>query len=165
VQERSQPSFELPHTVGCLVCGRDNPHGLHLKLYVDAAGVVTTQFTPCPTHIGFTGVSHGGILATVFDEAMVWAATWSGKRFCYCGEMTVRFRQPALVGMQLTFSARIETARSRIITTTATAVDADGRIVAESSGKYVPLPPEKNEEFVATLVDDPATRKTASQFA
>lgn len=158
-------TLELPHTAGCLVCGRDNPHGLHLHLFVDdTTGDVVTRYTPGPTHIGFTGVAHGGILATVFDEAMVWAATWSGKRFCYCGEMTVRFRQPALVGVHLTFRARIETARSRIITTTATAVDDAGQVVAEASGKYVPLPPDKNREFVDTLVDDPATRQTASRF-
>jgi acyl-coenzyme A thioesterase PaaI-like protein len=161
----NRQSRELPHTAGCLVCGQENPHGLHLHLFVDDAGVVTTRFAPGPTHIGFTGVAHGGILATVFDEAMVWAATWSGKRFCYCGEMTVRFRQPALVGMSLTFTARIETARSRIITTTATALDDQGNVVAEASGKYVPLPPEKNREFLATLVDDPATRETAVQFS
>ena len=28
--------MELPHTAACLVCGRDNPHGLHLHLHVDA---------------------------------------------------------------------------------------------------------------------------------
>ncbi len=153
--------LELPHTAGCLVCGRDNPHGLHLHLHVDGDGVVTTRFSPGPTHIGFTGVAHGGILATVFDEAMVWAATWSGKRFCLCGEMTVRFRQPATVGMILTFEAKIDVVRSRIITTTATAVDDRGNVVAEATAKYVPLPPDKNREFVATLVDEPATQTTA----
>lgn len=156
------PQFlELPHTAGCLVCGRDNPHGLHLHLHVDNAGIVTTRYTPGPTHIGFTGVAHGGILATVFDEAMVWAATWSGKRFCLCGEMSVRFRQPARVGMALRFEARIEVARSRIITTAARAIDEQGTVIAEATGKYVPLPPDKNQEFVATLVEDPATLTTA----
>ena len=157
--------IELPHTAGCLVCGRENPHGLHLHLYVDeVCGDVTTRFAPGPTHIGFTGVAHGGILATVFDEAMVWAATWSGKRFCLCGEMTVRFRQPALVGMNLIFKAKIELARSRIIATTATAYDDAGTLVAEASAKYVPLPPDKNREFVATLVDEASTRETARRF-
>lgn len=157
-----QNSLELPHTAGCLVCGRENPHGLRLHLFVDDGGSVATRFTPGPTHIGFTGVAHGGIIATVFDEAMVWAASWSGKRFCLCGEMTVRFRRPALVGVSLTFTAKVETARSRLITTTAVATDDVGNIVAEASAKYVPLPDDRNREFVATLVDDPATAATAA---
>ena len=153
--------MELPHTPGCLVCGRENPHGLHLHLEVDAAGVVTTRFAPGPEHIGFQGVTHGGVLATVLDEAMVWAATWAGRRFCLCGEMTVRFRRPALVGQPLTFEARVEQARSRVVTTTAVVRDAAGTVVAEASGKYVPLPDEKNREFVGTLVHEPATAEAA----
>lgn len=153
--------MELPHTPGCLVCGRENPHGLHLHLDVDAAGVVTTRFAPGPEHIGFQGVTHGGVLATVLDEAMVWAATWAGRRFCLCGEMTVRFRRPALVGQPLVFEARVGSARSRIVTTVGVVRDEAGTVVAEASGKYVPLPDEKNREFVGTLVDEPGTAETA----
>ena len=153
--------MELPHTAGCLVCGRENPHGLHLHLDVDPAGVVTTRFAPGPEHIGFQGVTHGGVLATVLDEAMVWAATWAGRRFCLCGEMTVRYRKPALVGQSLTFEARVESARSRIVTTVGVVRDEAGAVVAEASGKYVPVPAEKNREFVGTLVDEPATAEAA----
>ena len=74
-------TLELPHTSGCLVCGRDNPHGLHLSSFVDPeTGVVTTTFTPAPHHIGFESVIHGGVLATVVDELMVWAAIWASQK-------------------------------------------------------------------------------------
>src|SRR5258708_40331323 len=95
-------SVELPHTRGCLVCGRENPYGLQLHRDVDEqTGIVSCQFTPEPRHIGFEGIVHGGLLATVLDEAMVWVATWSGKRFCVCGELNVRYRQSATVGQPL----------------------------------------------------------------
>jgi uncharacterized protein (TIGR00369 family) len=149
--------MELPHTAGCLVCGRENPHGLHLDLHVDVAGVVTVVFTPAEHHIGFQGVTHGGVLATVLDEAMVWAATWAGRRFCLCGEMTVRFRRPALVGQPLTVEARVEVNRPRIVKTIGVVRDEVGTVVAEATGTYVPLPADKNRAFVATLVDDPRT--------
>lgn len=157
------PTLELPHTPNCLVCGRGNPHGLHLSLHVDpASGIVTTSFTPTQNHIGFEGIIHGGILATVLDEAMVWAATWSGKRFCLCGELTVRFKESAAVGAPLTATARIETARSKLITTTSEIKRADGSLIASASGKYIPLADERNRAFVATLVDAPATAETAA---
>src|SRR4051812_42310858 len=82
--------LELPHTEGCLVCGKKNAFGMKLNLFVDpSSGIVVVDFSPRPEHIGFTGVAHGGMLATVIDEAMVWAATWSMKRFCLCGELSV----------------------------------------------------------------------------
>src|SRR5437870_11277091 len=82
------PCIELPHTPGCLVCGRDNPLGLKLALFIeDSTGEVHVEFLPRPQHIGFEGIIHGGALATILDEAMVWAATWHGRRFCLCGAM------------------------------------------------------------------------------
>src|SRR5262245_461657 len=94
--------LELPHTAGCLVCGRENPHGLHLHLHVDErTGQVETLFTPSQVHIGFEGIVHGGVLATILDEAMVWASTWQGRRFCVCGELTVRFKRSAEIGRPL----------------------------------------------------------------
>src|SRR5688500_4991698 len=109
---------ELPHTAGCRVCGRQNPHGLRLSLDVDeSSGAVRVDFTPRPEHIGFEGIVHGGVLATVLDEAMVWAATWAGRRFCVCGELTTRFRREAAVGQPLVVEARVETNRPRLLTT------------------------------------------------
>src|ERR1051325_11488323 len=110
--------LELPHTAGCLVCGRQNPKGMHLHLLVEEqSGQVRCEFVPGPHLIGFEGVIHGGVLATVLDEAMVWAATWRGKRFCLCGELTVRYRQPAEVGRALLITAQVESSRSKIIQT------------------------------------------------
>jgi uncharacterized protein (TIGR00369 family) len=154
--------LELPHTRGCMVCGRDNATGLKLALFVDPAnGVVRVTYTPRAPHIGFEGVVHGGVLATVIDEAMVWAATWAGKRFCLCGEMTVRYRAPAAVGRALVVEARVESARPRLVQTAAEIRDAGGEVIASASGKYVPLPPDRNRAFVATLIDEPTTSVTA----
>ena len=159
--------LELPHTPNCLVCGRSNPHGLHLSLHVDpATGVVTTTFTPTPDHIGFEGIIHGGILATVLDEAMVWAATWSGKRFCVCGELVTRFKQSATVGQPITVTASIDQARKKLITTLGEVRrTSDNALLATATGKYVPLSDDLNQVFVNTLVDEPATAQTASQLA
>jgi acyl-CoA thioesterase FadM len=101
------------------------------------------------------------VLATVIDEAMVWAATWAGERFCLCAEMTVRYRAPAAVGQALTVEARVESARPRLIQAIAEIRDAAGEVIASASGKYVPLPPDRNRAFVATLIDEPATAATA----
>lgn len=159
-------SLELPHTPGCLVCGRENPHGMRLSLFVDSdTGLVRTEFTPQSTHLGFEGIAHGGAVATVIDEAMVWAATWAGRRFCLCGEMTVRFRSPAVIGRPLVVQARVEQSRARLITTTAEVRDREtDTVVAEAAGKYVPMPDDRNRAFVATLIQEPATQAAAREL-
>ncbi len=151
------PLNELPHTAGCIVCGRENPHGLHLSLHVDPqTGIVTTDFIPRPEHIGFEGIIHGGVLATVLDEAMVWAATWAGRRFCVCGEMNVRYRQSARVGHPLRVRAVVDATRSRLIETTGSITDIAAIVYATATGKYVPVPPERNAQFMGTLMPESA---------
>ena len=155
--------LELPHTAGCLVCGRDNARGLNLSLFVDpASGIVHVDFTPRAVDVGFEGIVHGGFLATVIDEAMVWAATWSGKRFCVCGELSVRFRRPAAVGEPLHLEARVEFARPKLIQTMATVRTPDKSVVCAGEGKYVPMDRESSQRVTGTFVDNPATAEAAA---
>jgi acyl-coenzyme A thioesterase PaaI-like protein len=158
------PQLELPHTPNCLVCGRSNPHGLHLSLHVDPhTSTVTTHFTPTRDHIGFEGIVHGGLLATILDEAMVWAATWHGKRFCVCGELVTRFKESATVGHPITITAKIDQARKKLITTTAEVRRThDNTLLATATAKYVPLPDDRNRAFINTLVDEPQTHPAAA---
>jgi acyl-coenzyme A thioesterase PaaI-like protein len=151
--------LELPHSAGCLVCGRSNPHGLKLSLNVDdATGEVCCSFTPGPEHVGFDGIIHGGALSAVVDEAMVWAASWRGRRFCFCGEMTVRFRHPVVVNQPLIISAVVEFSRPKLIETAAKIFDDEAnKLVATGNGKYVPVTPEQHKSFIATMLDEPAT--------
>lgn len=155
--EPSSSRLQLPHTADCLVCGRENPHGLRLDLHVEPdTGLVISEFVPTRHHVGFEGIIHGGLLATVLDEAMVWAATWQGRRFCVCGEMTVRFRRSAEVGEALRVEAKVESSR-RIVVAAATLRDAQGAVVAEATGKYFPVPPERHRQFVDTMIRIPQT--------
>lgn len=55
----------------CFACGKDNPHGMHLKFQYDPRRKrflcdfrLTRRFTGPPAH------AHGGVIATILDEAM-----------------------------------------------------------------------------------------------
>jgi acyl-coenzyme A thioesterase PaaI-like protein len=162
---RTMPLIELPHTPNCLVCGRENAHGLHLHLYVDEAnGIVRTRFTPQPHHVGLDGIVHGGVIATVLDEAMVWAATWTGRRFCLCGEMTVRFRRKIAIGEHVDVEASVTTGRTKLLKTVGTVFSSGGELLAESTGKYVPLEEVRHRSVVATFINDPTTDRAADRF-
>lgn len=155
----------LPQSHECLVCGRDNPRGLRLRLRVEPeSGVVRTQIVPGTDQVGFANVIHGGLIATVADEAMVWAATWTIRRFCFCGEMTVRFRRTATPGMRLSFEARVESFRSRLVLTTFRCVDEAGTELSSGSGKYVPLSEEQHKQVLDTFVQEAESEKAVEML-
>jgi uncharacterized protein (TIGR00369 family) len=155
--------LELPHSANCLACGRSNPHGMKIHLLVDqATGEVRCHFTPRPEHVGFEGIVHGGALATVIDEALVWAATWRGLRFCVCGEMTVRFRQSVTVGQTIIVVAKVEFSRPKLVEASARITDTANILIATASGKYVPVAPDQHTRFAMTLLEEPETAQALS---
>ncbi len=130
---------ELPHTKSCFVCGESNAHGLHLHFETDGQ-IVRARFTPRTEHVGFQGVTHGGILATLLDEIMVWACAVGTKKFGFCAEMTVRFQHPSKPGEELVATAElVENRRGRIFSAKAELRNPAGEIVASSTGKYMPV--------------------------
>jgi uncharacterized protein (TIGR00369 family) len=151
------PHLELPHTAGCFVCGRDNPLGLRLSSIVDTeTGNVQTTFTPKPEHIGFEGITHGGILATVMDELMVWCAIWASRKACVAGELSLRFIQRALPGDELKATASITRNRSRMIETFGE-IRVNDKVICTATAKYVPLGREETVAFIKTLISEPNT--------
>ena len=150
--------FQLPHSAHCLVCGRNNPQGLKLDLFVDPdSGIVRSEFLPTQNHTGFAGVVHGGAIATVLDEAMVWAATWKGRRFAVCGELMIRFRQQMRPDDVLRIEAVVEFSRPKLVEVAGKVFDDHGKLLATGLGKYVPVTPEQHRDVLKTLIDDPAT--------
>lgn len=144
----------LPHTRSCFVCGESNAHGLRLRFHTDG-GVVHTHFTPRAEHIGFKGVTHGGILATVLDEVMVWAVAVATRRFAYCAEMTVRFQRPARPDEELSATAELVTdRRGKMFEAKGELRTASGEVVATATGKYLPIPEAEVAGMLTELVGD-----------
>ena len=131
--------MELPHTLSCFVCGESNPLGLQLRFHAHG-GEVHAEFIPRPEHLGFKGVVHGGLQATVLDEILVWACAVATGRFGYCAELTVRFQRPVRPGEKLSVRARlVENKRDRIHIAEAEIRNESGEICSTGSGKYLPI--------------------------
>jgi uncharacterized protein (TIGR00369 family) len=144
----------LPHTHSCFVCGESNAHGLQLRFHSDGR-TVHTRFTPAAEHIGFKGVTHGGLLATVLDEIMVWAVAVASRRFAYCAEMTVRFQRPARPGEELTATAElVADGRGKIFEARGELRSPGGEVVATATGKYLPIPEAEVAGMLTELVGD-----------
>lgn len=129
----------LPHTHSCFVCGDANPFGLKLRFETDGR-IVQTRFVPRTEHIGFKGVVHGGLIATVLDEIMVWACAVTTRKFAYCAELTVRYRHPLAPGEEIIATGELVANRKdRIYEAKAVARNVANTTLAEATGKYRPV--------------------------
>ena len=129
---------ELRDNERCYVCGKDNPAGLQAGFEVDKnARTITGRFTPRQEHEGWQGIVHGGIVATLLDEAMVKLAAHLGIP-AVSAEITVKFRAPAAPGEELVISGRIVKEANRLIEAEAT-VSKGLIVVAEAKGKLLKM--------------------------
>jgi uncharacterized protein (TIGR00369 family) len=141
---------ELPHTRTCFVCGEANAAGLKLRFETDRQ-IVTTRFVPRPEHVGFKQTVHGGVIAAVLDEIMVWACAVQTKRFAFCAELNVRFLQPLRPSQEVLGQGQlVANRRGKLFEARAELQDQAGTVLAAATGKYLPI----KEETLAGLTED-----------
>jgi len=114
----------------CFGCGEDNPIGLKLSFQRDGKAV-KAEFTPGKLHQGWANVVHGGILHSILDEAVSYAAIFEGL-FCITAKMETRLRRPAVIGEPLIITATTTRNTSRLVEAVAKISAKDGTLIAES---------------------------------
>jgi uncharacterized protein (TIGR00369 family) len=140
----------LPHTASCFVCGESNSSGLKIRFETDGT-LVRARFLPRPEHIGFKKTIHGGILATLLDEIMVWACAVRTGRFAYCADLNVRFLSLARPGEEIFASAElVANRRNKLFEAKGELRNAAGLVLATAAGKYLPI----KEAELAGMFDD-----------
>jgi len=121
---------------GCFGCGPGNPIGLHLAFEQHPDGGVVAAFSPGVEHQGWDGVMHGGLVTTLLDEAMAWAAAASASMY-YTGRLDVRYRRPVQTGMALEVRGWITRDRGRSLQTRAEVHAEDGQVLAEAQALFI----------------------------
>lgn len=132
----------FPRYPCCPVCGDPavNPAAMGVTwTWDDAGGRVVGVFTPDARHSGYADRMHGGLLSTLLDECMAWAAAMAAGSYCTTGELQVRFRQPARQGEPLTVAGWSETSWGPYVRTRAEAV-AEGVRLATASATFAAMP-------------------------
>lgn len=135
----AEPAQGLPRTRSCFVCGVENPHGLRARPRREADGRVALDYAPRVCDCGYRGVVHGGIVMTLLDEVMTWAALLESGRLCVAAELTTRLLKPVAPGVPLRVEARVVRA-GRLLKVEGAALDAAGEPAARAEGKYLPMP-------------------------
>ncbi|MDX1690040.1 MAG: PaaI family thioesterase [Acidimicrobiia bacterium] len=139
-------------TFTCFACSPHNPRGLHLRFEEGGPDRITAVVELPDDVNGLGGVAHGGIVATVLDEAMAWVLYRHRAAVYVTATMTQRFRGTVRTGVPLAVEATIDDDGDRRIRASARIADADrpDRPLAEGSGLYVRAP----DRTLQALPDD-----------
>lgn len=110
----------------CVVCGQENPHGLHLEFQSEQdPAIARAPWTASVGWESFQGVIHGGVISAVLDEAMSKAIIFAGHE-AFTAEMKIRFRRKVSIGETLSVRGWVVAVHKRKISAEASLASADG---------------------------------------
>jgi uncharacterized protein (TIGR00369 family) len=144
----------------CFACSQTNPHGLKLRFMHAEQGCIARCVVP-DTMCGFDGMVHGGIIATILDEAAAWALFAESARFGVTREMTTRYLKAVSTGAELVVEGRVVSCDGRKAVVCSSLRSADGVLLAEAESRWVLLSTARisaltgvEEETLRSFLDD-----------
>lgn len=121
----------------CFACGLDNPYGLQMT-FESNGDRIRSAVTVDPRFRGWSNLVHGGILSTLLDETMGWAALYLTKRFTLTKGMSVAFKKPVRIGTPIFMTGYVkERIGHRKVCVVAEIRDETGDLCASSEGEFV----------------------------
>jgi len=138
-----QHPVQQPNSHFCFVCGLRNVNGLQVKFFSDGISACRAEITIDERFQSFPKMAHGGIVASLLDEALTRAPlAGDPMRLFYTGKLEVRYRQPTPLLEPLQLIGRVQRDRGRVVVASATLTRADGTLLAEADGTLFALPPD-----------------------
>ncbi len=140
----------------CFACGQNHPKGLRLQFTAPEPDRVRSEFRISTDHVGLGSIAHGGIVATIFDEAMAWTLYRWRYQPHVTAKMEQRFRAAVESDTPLVAEAWIADDRGRRRNVAAHIYPAGDprRILAEASGTYLPASPSALEALPAVQQEE-----------
>jgi uncharacterized protein (TIGR00369 family) len=135
--------FMQTHKNYCFVCGKDNPDAMRLRFaYDEDRDCFVCRFRLGKRYTGPPGHCHGGIIATILDEAMgkvnklrhVVAVT---------SEMTVNYLKPVPLNKPLRVESREEKVKGRRHINIAEILNEKGEVLARGRALFIAIDPHK----------------------
>lgn len=127
----------------CFGCGKNNPDGMRLKFtYDEDSDGFVCRFRLSKRFSGPPGHAHGGIIATILDEAM-------GKVnklrhvIALTSEMTVNYLKPVPLNRPLRVESRELSVRGRKHVNVAEILNPKGEVLARGKALFIAIDPHK----------------------
>jgi uncharacterized protein (TIGR00369 family) len=135
-------NLKLPKNY-CFACGPDNPDGMRLKFTLDEERkTFVCRFRLPKRYAGPPGHCHGGIIATILDDAMG-KANKLRNVVALTREMTVEYLKPVPLHQPLRVEGREVRVEGRQHVNMAEIFNEKGEVLARSRGIFIAIDPEK----------------------
>jgi uncharacterized protein (TIGR00369 family) len=132
----------------CFGCGESNPVGLRLTFQALPDLTVFSTAVIGSDYEGPRGCVHGGIIATLLDEAMSKANRARGFR-AMTRKMDVEYLRPVPTGEPVRLEGRVLRSEGRKHWTAARVVHSSGKVLAEASGLFLEMKEFPNQPKAA----------------
>lgn len=123
----------------CFACGKDNPHGLGMR--VEYGEQKASCRITLPRHFqGWSGIAHGGVVATLLDEIMAHAVIhFVGQ--AVTASMETRYRKPVPLGSDLLAEGWVDQLNRRVaIAKARVSLAKEDVTLAEGAAKFILRP-------------------------
>jgi uncharacterized protein (TIGR00369 family) len=126
----------------CFGCGGANDGGMKLTFTQDNIGRrIVGRFVLGPRYQGGGGMGHGGIIATLLDEAMGKVCRFRDAR-AVTAEMSIQYLKPVRVDEEITVEAFETGCEGQNIFQSGEIRNAAGDVLAKGSARFVVLRPK-----------------------
>ena len=127
----------------CFACGRNNPQGMRLRFaYQESSRRFVCRFRLGKRYTGPPGHAHGGIIATILDEAMG-KVNKIHNVVALTSEITVNYLRPVPLQRPLRVESRELSVRGRRHVNVAEILDGEGTVLARGRGVFIAIDPRK----------------------
>lgn len=145
--DQDVPSL-TPQRDVCFGCGPANSSGLQLKFALSEDGKsYICEFSLASCFVGPPGHAHGGIIATILDEAMSKAnklkANKLKTRVALTRRIEVEYLRPVPLRQPLVVRGRVSRIRGRVLYSSAELRNAAGDVLARGRGTFLAVDAEK----------------------
>lgn len=124
----------------CFGCSPGNHIGLKLTFEEDDEKLYAS-WQPDPVFQGYLNVLHGGIIATLLDEAGAWCVYVKAGTSGVTASLTVRYLKPVYISKgMVSVEARLVTKGEKKALLSASLFDGDGKLCAEADLDYFIYP-------------------------
>src|SRR5271154_1535373 len=150
-KRKSKPTRDLGHSTrnlkfpinNCFACGAANDQGMHLRFTHDEERrSFVCHFKLGKRYTGPPGHCHGGIIATILDEAMG-KVNKLRQVVALTSEMTVNYLKPVPLNTPLRVESREEKVRGRKHINVAEILNQKGEVLARGRGTFIVVDPQK----------------------
>ncbi len=124
----------------CFVCGPDNPIGLNVAFNIEVLEGeprCVGEFLPGSQHVGYEGVTHGGIVFSLLDDVMAnWL--WLQGEHSFTAKAEIRYRDELPVGTPIRLVGRCCKRKGRLALMESELIgQADEKLYAQATASFM----------------------------